>query len=378
MVELRAHLLGPFRAYLGERLLEGGAWRSQQVRTILKILLVRRGRVVTADQLIEQLWPDEDPETARRHLHVRVSQLRRILDPDRCSPVVLTVGDGYTLDPSSCQVDAAEFEALAEQARGAMEDGRWAPAIEAYEAAHALYRGDLLEEDLYQDWVYGERERLRERHLMVLTELAECYAQQGRYRRAIACCHQVLAADRCREAAYARLMLYHYYAGEQAQALRSYERCRHVLAAELGVEPLPATADLAEKIRAGTLWSHEGAPRYPPPAYEGRLFEVPYSLGHAPLVGRQREYAWLIERWRAMGGGALLLEGEAGVGKTRLADEFLGYATRTGATALRLRAASGRDLPYASITHALRRLPEPAGVAATGGRGGARAHPRGL
>jgi tetratricopeptide (TPR) repeat protein len=187
----------------------------------------------------------------------------------------------------------------------------------------------------------------------VLTELAECYACQGRYRRAIACCREVLAADPYREAVYVRLMLYQYYAGEQTQALRTYERCRQALADELGVEPLPATTTLAEQIRGGTLWASEGAPRYPPPKYEGRLFEVPYSLGHTPFVGREREYSWLTKA------GVILIEGEAGVGKSRLVDEFLGYAAAEGAVVLRSQAAPGEGLPYAPVVAALRPLLEP-------------------
>ena len=200
---------------------------------------------------------------------------------------------------------------------------------------------------------------MRERFLTVLTELAECYAQQGRYRRAIARCREVLVADPYREAVYVRLMLYHYYAGEQSQALRTYERCCQVLAGELDVKPLPATVTLAKQIRDGTLGTIADAPRYPPPAYEGRLFEVPYSLGHTPFVGRAREYAWLVEQWREAQASVILIAGEAGVGKSRLVDEFLGYAAAEGATVLRARAAPGENLPYAPVIAALRPLLEP-------------------
>jgi DNA-binding SARP family transcriptional activator len=365
MTALCIHLLGPFEVLRDGQLIASREWRSQQTRAILKVLVTRHGHVVTADQLLDLLWPDEEPEAARRRLHVRVSQLRRALGPDDAAAYVLTVEGGYTVNPEAdCWIDTWEFESQTGRARRCQEAGDLDQAIAAYEMAHSLYRGDFLEEDLYADWTFAERERLRERFLTMLTELAECYAQQGRYRRAVARCHDVLAADPWREAVYVRLMLYHYYAGEQVQALRAYERCRQVLADELDVEPLPATVTLAEQIRAGALWAVQDAPRYPPPAYEGRLFEVPYSLGHTPFVGREREYAWLVQRWRDPETRVLLIEGEAGVGKSRLVDEFLGYAAAQEAQVLRSRMATGERPPYAPVVDALRPLVQRSDAAA--------------
>jgi len=356
MTTLHIKVLGEFRVLRDGVSVASSAWRSQQTRAVLKVLLARRGRVVPTDQLLEILWPGDDPEAARRRLHVRISQLRSALDSGDPN-LIRTVDGGYTFGPDAdCWIDAVAFEERAERGRRHQESGALGEAIGAYEAARELYRGDFLEEDLYEDWAFIERERLRERLLTMLTELAECYAQQGRYRRAIARCREVLAADPYREAVHVRLMLYHYYAGEQDRALRAYERCRQVLADGLDLEPLPGTAALAEQIRDGTLWARADAPRYPPPAYKGRLFEVPYSLGHTPFVGRDREYAWLVEQWRRADAGVISIEGEAGVGKTRLVSEFLGYAEGEGGLVLRSRAAIEEGLPYAPIIAALRPL----------------------
>jgi DNA-binding SARP family transcriptional activator len=250
MTTLHIRLLGVFEVRRDEQPLANSEWHSHQVRTILKLLLARRGRVVPVDQLIELIWPGEDPAAARCHLHVRISQLRRALDPDDPDAHVLTVAGGYTFTPNTnCWIDTVEFETCARRGRRCQEGGDLAEAINAYESARTLYQGNFLEGDPYADWASIERERLRERFLTMLTELAECYARQGRYRRAITRCREVLANDLCREAVYTRLMLYHYYAGEQDRALRSYEYCRQVLANELGVEPLPQTTALYEQIR---------------------------------------------------------------------------------------------------------------------------------
>ncbi len=202
MATLHVRLLGRFSLLVARQPLAGREWRSQQVRTILKVLLLRRGSPVPAEQLLELLWPDGDPQATRRRLHVRISQLRRALDRDAPSAYVLSVQGGYAFNPQAdCWLDTAEFERQAAlgdlcRARGAL-----AEAVEAYESARALYRGDLLEEDLYEDWAAAERERLRGQFLALLMELAECYAQEGRYRHAIDSCRQVLAIDPCHEAA---------------------------------------------------------------------------------------------------------------------------------------------------------------------------------
>ncbi|MFP4344877.1 MAG: BTAD domain-containing putative transcriptional regulator, partial [Anaerolineales bacterium] len=151
---------------------------------------------------------------------------------------IRSVVGGYRFDPESVAwIDVEALESAAARGRSAQEAGAREEAIAAYEEARRLYRGDLLEEDRYAEWTFAERERLVERYLTLLTELEEAYAQQGRYRRAISLCQRILERDPYREAVFVRLMLAYYYAGEQVQALRTFERCRRVLMEDLGVAP---------------------------------------------------------------------------------------------------------------------------------------------
>lgn len=358
-VRYRITLFGTFEV-LGKRdVATTAAWRSQQNRTILKVLLLNRGHTVTSDMLLDILWPDEAPTVTRRRLYVRMSQLRRMLDPDRPQVIIRSTDNGGYRIPldAGLWIDVDAFEAAAARGRRAQERGSLDEAIRAYETARRLYRGDLLEEDRYADWTLSERERLLERYLTLLTELAEAYAQQGRYRRAIALYRRVLDRDPFREAVFVRLILVYTYAGEPSQALRMYERCRQILSEEMDIAPLPATQALAAQIRSGTLLTADKPPQYPPPAYVGRLFEIPYSLGHTPFVGREREYAWLIARWREARPGLILVEGEAGVGKTRLVEEALGFAATQSARVMRaFPLPEGTAAPYAPLVEALRPL----------------------
>jgi len=364
----RAQLLGTFRVLGDHDVRSTTAWRSRQNRTILKVLLLRRGHVVAPDELLEVLWPGEDPQVTRPRLHVRISQIRRMLDPSRPQAHVQSLdGGGYRFETHpNWWVDVDVFESLAEAGRQAQETGDIAGAITSYEEARRLYRGDLLEEDRYADWALAQRERLSERHLTLLTELAEAYAQLGRYRRAISLCQRVLARDPFREAVFVHLMRTYAHAGERSQALRTYERCRYLLANEMGVEPMAATRSLAEQIRTGAFPADGEVVTYPRPVYEGRLFQVPYSLAHTPFVGRDREYAWLIARWQEARPGLILVEGEVGVGKTRLVEEALGFAQDQGARVLRAGPLpEAGTTPYAALIKALRplwRAADPAGL----------------
>lgn len=354
----RISVLGPFVVQKGDEPLTDKLWRSRQTRTILKLLLTRRGQVVAADQLIDILWPDADERRARRNLHVRLSQLRRVLADDSDDSLIHTIDGGYAFRQTAvCTVDVVEFEEKGTEGRQHLDAGRLDQAIAYYEQARSLYQGDFLAEDLYEPWTFNERERLREQYLTLLTELAEAYAQQGKYRRAMQLCRQALSADPVREAVYVRLMLYHYYAGEQDQALRTFARCQQVLAAELEVPPLPETTALAQQIRTGTLLA--GSPHsYPSPVYDGRLFDVPYSLGSPPLVGRAREYAWLVERWRDPATTLLLVMGEAGVGKSYLINHFCRYLRGQQVNCATLTGRLEAQLPYSDLHSFIKTHPD--------------------
>lgn len=356
-MHLHIHTLGSFHVYHGDTVVPDSVWKTQKNKLFLKILLTFRGHALTKEQLIEWLWPHLDPAAAARNLRVAVSQVRQLLEPDLArgsrSRYILTTESGYAWNPEAVYwLDAVEFE------RGAQPQSPLLPGsrdeIPQLQAALDLYRGDYLEEDRYADWAIVERERLRELRFTLLTRLAEASAGQGRYHRAIALCREVLAADGCRESVWCQLMLYHYHAGDQNRALLAYEECRQTLAIELDVEPLPETTALAQEIRRREV---AGPHAYPPPVAIERLRHLPLSLGRIPFVGREIEYAELVNHLAQTAAGrgqAVLIEGEAGVGKTRLAEEVVGYARQQGFRVLEGRCWEEGGVPYQPILDALR------------------------
>ncbi len=363
MPQIKIFLLGQFDVLIDGHRIQSHLWQSRQVRSILKILVAMRGKPVTSSQILDIIWHDEDPEASQKRLYVRISQLRSLFENEQIHDLIQKVDGGYLFSPDTQQdldsedscisIDVEEFEIAADRGRSLLENTRIQEAIEFLEKGRDLYCGEYLAEDLYEEWTIRDRERLRERFLTLLTELAEAYAQMGYYRRAINICHQVLTIEPYRETIFARLMLYYYYSGDKAKALQVYENCQRVLFEELDVTPGLGTKNLAIRIKEGNLWTTGSFTRYPPPVYEGRLFEVPFSLGEPPFLGREREYAWLVQQWHRNPLAVLWIEGEAGIGKTRLAEEFTGYITKEGVQVFRLRGLNNINAPYAAWIYAL-------------------------
>jgi len=359
VVGLKIKLFGEFQVWRGERLIESEEWGRQKTRSLLKLLLTRPGRVFSRDEILEALWPNTSPESAERSLRVTVSLLRRALEPDLehgpDSRYVLQKRPGYTFDHhSDCAVDAWEFEKHRQRAEEAQGAGRHDEAIEEYWVALDLLRGEFLAEDLYEEWAMEARGEWQERRLSVFSRLSECLALRGRYTEAVEVCNRALALDEFSEDLHRRLMLYHYCAGEQALALQAYRRYARTLKEELGTAPSPELVRLKEGMEARGVPGVDELRRYPRPR---RPLRLPYSLSRTHFAGRDREYAVLAERLQETitGMGVVVaIEGEAGVGKTRLAEEFLGYARSRGARVLSGRCYE-RELgpPLEPVTEAL-------------------------
>lgn len=340
MSSLRINLFGEFRVWRGEDLIEGKEWDRQKARSLLKLLLTRPGRAFSKDEIVDALWPGVTFEAAEHRLRMTVSVRRRVLEPDlergSDSRYVLRKRPGYAFDEQAeCWIDAWEFDAHRKRAEAVLEAGALEEAVTEYRAALDLVRGELLAEDPYEEWAIAARLEWQGLYLSVLSGLSECQARKGNYTEAVELCERAVTLDRFGEELRRRLMLYHYYAGEQAPALQLFRDYTEILRAELGTEPSAELTRLKEQIEARDVPGvDEGRRRYPRPR---RPLKFPYSLSRPQFAGRDEEYAWLVERLREVQegrGGAVAVEGEAGVGKTRLAEEFLGYARSRGVEVL--------------------------------------------
>jgi DNA-binding SARP family transcriptional activator len=216
-------------------------------------MVANRDRSIAKDILMDLLWRDSPPGAARNNLNVALYGLRQALRATRPDFAHILFEDGhYSLNPEmDVWVDAEEFARRAQAGRAFEREGQLVEAVREYEIAEGLYQGDLLEEDLYEDWPIARREGLKDTYLGILDRLGRIYLEQQRYANCIHVCHKTLACDSCREDAHRRLMRCYSRQGQRNLALRQYHLCAETLEQVLDVSPMPETARLYQRLCRG-------------------------------------------------------------------------------------------------------------------------------
>ncbi len=246
---LAVYCLGPFRAY--QHGVPVAAWSNGKGKAIFKYLVANRGRPTSKDVLMDLFWRNADPDAARNNLNVALHGLRQSLrDGQPDSNPILFEDDAYLLNPAlAVWVDVEEFALHYEAGQSLERAGKPGEAMLEYNLAEALYQGDFLEEDLYDDWPMARRESLKDSYFFVLDRMSRFYLEQGRYDLSIQLSQKILAKDDCREDVHVRLMRCYSRQGQPHLALRQYQLCVEALARTLDIPPAPETVALYDQIR---------------------------------------------------------------------------------------------------------------------------------
>ncbi len=305
-------------------------------------MLLNRGKKLVRVSLIGALWPDLPESRGLRRLSQALWSLGKVWPTDSEQPLLLTTRETIELNPDvDIWVDVFEFErrlALREVA----DDDAVEARIDDLGAAVALYRGDLLQ-GTYDDWVLMEQERLKQQYLTALVELSRLLKSTGDLAGALTNSRLLTFHAPLREEAHREVIRLCHLLGRTSEAIEQYRACCEILDDELGVGPEPETVALYERL-ANTVDE-------PPPAEP-----VAEPMVLAPkFVGRDTERVALIgclEEALAGRGASVLIEGDVGVGKSRLVEqigddaEWRGFDVAVGACPAVSR-------PYAALADAM-------------------------
>jgi DNA-binding SARP family transcriptional activator len=369
---LRLTVLGGFNAGLvsGAPL----ALTTRKTRALVTYLALKAGQRLSRETLMALLWGDQTDEQARRNLRHSLWELRRACGPAH-EHLLRADNDAVSLDPAHLDCDVLAFERAVLDA-----------TPEAFARAAVLYRGELLDgfslkEVAFQDWLRGERSRLRAEAIRALEWVLAHQTQSGAREHAVATARRVVAIDPLREPVHRALMRLYLALGQRGAAARQYEVCADILRRELGLMPDRET----ERVRAEIV----GQPRTetprtaPRPTAAARAREA--FTPDVPLVDRRADLDRLLAGLAQAERGAsavIAVFGEAGIGKTRLVTELAREATVRGARVLVGRSHDDEQvLPLGPWLEALAPIADGPGDrgawrrALSGVRGGARDRP---
>lgn len=333
-MSLRFGILGPLEAERGGTAVDLGPPKQ---KAVLAVLLISANQVLSLDRLIEMLWGDQVPARAHGSLQAYVHNLRKVIEPNRAvrsqAQVLVTRPPGYVLQIAPDELDATRFEFLVAQGHRLLTQAHPAAAKQHLTDAMALWRGAALGEFAFEQFAQPEAARLEQVRAAAHEDLLDAELALGNHAAVIGEITVAVGEHPLRERLWSLLMLALYRSGRQSEALRAFAMARHTLAEELGIDPSPALRSLEAAILAQSAelddyqlepWAGEAHARAP----TGGQCSAG-ALSSAALIGREKQLrrVMMTAAEAQIGhGGVVLISGEVGIGKTRLAKEVAAEA----------------------------------------------------
>lgn len=317
-------------------------------RAVLARLALDAGRPVTSGQLVDALWGDDPPASALKTVQSYVARLRRALPGEW----IASDGTAYTLALPKDDVDVVRFEVTVGRARAAQKVGDHEAVVDLLSDGLALWRGPAVLDLVGTPAGAAAAARLHDLRRTAEEDLADARLALGAGAELVADLDAAACDEPLREHRWVQLMVALYRADRQSDALRAYQRARAALVESLGIEP-------GEKLRSveRAVLEHDDTLLAPPSSFAPPLPSALAAVTDAAMAGRRNELAELDRRWQQVLRGsarAVIVRGEPGIGKTRLAGEAALATHRGGALVLFGRCDRDGLVPYQAIVDALR------------------------
>jgi DNA-binding SARP family transcriptional activator len=332
------------------------ALSTPKLRTLFVVFALHPNDVVAEGRLIDALWGEVSPRTAEKTLQNHILRLRRVLRAGRSRVRIETRPGGYRLEVAPHELDVLVAEGLVAEARALVLRGDRSMAAACYRQAEGLWRGPSLDGFADEPFAVAEAARLDELRRVVFEERVDVELALGHHADLVGELEAAVVCEPLRERRWAQLMLALYRSGRQADALRAYQRVRRTLADELGLEPGTELRSLESAIVRG-----EAALGVPGSSVHVAPLPAAFvpSAGE-PFVGRKREldhlHACLQEVVETRVRRLVVIAGEPGIGKTRLAAKLAVDARTNGAVVAYGRCDEGLEAPFQPFVEALEQL----------------------
>jgi DNA-binding SARP family transcriptional activator len=250
---VQAFFFGNFRFRLKDQVIDN--WPSKKGKSLFAYILFHHERRIYRDILMDTFWPKTNPDSARNSLNVALHSIRRVLQAaSPASEFIIFKDECYYLNPQvEIWSDVDDFRKIWRNAQNIELNKGLSSAVSEYERAAQIYRGEFLEDEIYDSWSALDRENLKEIYLVILDKISEFYVLSKKHSEAIGLCEKILEKDNCREDIYRRLMLSYYRIGQRDKAIKQFQKCVEVLKEELEVKPSSETTNLFEQLKRDSL-----------------------------------------------------------------------------------------------------------------------------
>ncbi|MEH7112187.1 BTAD domain-containing putative transcriptional regulator [Neobacillus niacini] len=246
---IRVQTLGQFKVWLGEKEVGDKDWQREKGKELFQ-LFITFNELITKDEILQILWPNQDKKSADRDFKVALNSLHHVLEPlrkARAAPFfIIREGMFYGLNPHAVvDLDLTQFQTWIQ---AGLSESSQELTITLLEKGLRLYQGEYLPERRYDDWCISKRESMLVYFLRGAEKMAQLMVRQENYDQAIYWCEKILQRDRTWEEAYRLLMYCYYRKNNRPQAMKWFNKCKVVLEEELGVSPLGPTKQMYTMI----------------------------------------------------------------------------------------------------------------------------------